>query len=344
MQMWLATAMKAVGYRMPGPIDRPDALLDLVLERPSADGFDLLVEVAAVSVNPIDTKIRARREPVGDHRVLGYDAAGVVVEVGPQAAGFQVGDPVFYAGSMDRPGTNAEYHLVDSRIVGHAPATVSMPEAAALPLTSITAWEMLFDRLDVERATVQGSGVLLIVGGAGGVGSMAIQLARALTDLTVVATASRPQTQDWVRELGAHHVLDHARPLAAQMAELGIGAPGCVFCTTHTAEHYTDLVELIAPQGRLGLIDDAPGINPAALKAKAASLHWESMFARPLYQTPDLAEQGRLLDRVAELVDEGRIRTTLTQSAGRITAADLRAAHAQIESGRTRGKIVLAGF
>jgi NADPH2:quinone reductase len=336
--------MKAVGYRTPGPIDRPDALEDRTVERPSAQGHDLLVRVDAVSVNPVDTKVRARREPDGEFRILGYDAAGVVVEVGTEAAGFAVGDAVYYAGSLDRPGSNAEFHLVDARIVGHAPDTLEPAGAAALPLTAITAWEMLFDRLDVRRPPAQGGDLILLVGGAGGVGSITIQLLRALTGLTVIATASRSETQQWVRDLGAHHVLDHRQPLAPQVAGLGLGPPGFVFSTTHTAAHYGDIVELVAPQGRFGLIDDPATLDPVALKVKAASLHWEYMFARPVFQTPDMAEQGRILDEVAALVDAGRIRSTLTEVAGAITAADLRAAHARIESGTTRGKIVLAGF
>jgi NADPH2:quinone reductase len=336
--------MRAVGYRRPGPIDRPDALVDLVVDRPSVQGHDLLVQVEAVSVNPVDTKVRARRDPDGKFRILGFDAAGVVVDVGPEAAGFTVGDAVYYAGSLDRPGSNAEFHRVDARIVGRAPRTLTPPEAAALPLTSLTAWEMLFDRLDVHRPTAQGGDCILLIGGAGGVGSIAIQLLRALTGLTVIATASRPETQQWVRDLGAHHVLDHREALAPQVAGLGLGPPGFVFSTTHTADHFTDLVELLAPQGRFGLIDDPPALDPVALKPKAASLHWEFMFARPVFQTPDMAEQGTILREVAALVDAGRIGTTLTEVAGAITAADLRQAHARIESGTTRGKIVLAGF
>jgi NADPH2:quinone reductase len=336
--------MKAVGYRTPGPIARPDALVDLTLDQPAAQGQDLLVRVEAVSVNPVDAKVRARREPDGEYRVLGYDAAGIVVAVGPDATGFAVGDAVYYAGSLDRPGTNAEFHLVDARIVGHAPGTLTPPEAAALPLTSLTAWEMLFDRLDVQRPTAQGGDCILVIGGAGGVGSIAVQLVRALTGLTVIATASRPETQQWVRDLGAHHVLDHRQPLAPQVAGLGHGPPGFVFSTTHTADHFTDIAALLAPQGRFGLIDDPPALDPVALKPKAASLHWEFMFARPVFQTPDMAEQGRILHEVAALVDAGRIRSTLTEVAGAITAADVREAHARIESGSTRGKIVLAGF
>ncbi len=336
--------MKAVGYRTPGPIDHPDALVDITLDTPSAQGHDLLVRVEAVSVNPVDAKLRARRQPAGEYGVLGYDAAGVVVAAGPHARGFAAGDAVFYAGSLDRPGSNAEFQLVDARIVGHAPATLTMAEAAALPLTAITAWEMLFDRLEVERPTAQGADLIVVVGGAGGVGSIALQLLRALTDMTVIATASRPETRQWVLDMGAHHVLDHRLPLAPQVAALGLGPPGLVFCTTHTADHFPDVAELLAPQGRVGLIDDPQALDAAALKPKSASLHWEYMFARPVLQTPDMARQGQLLDRVASLVEAGRIRSTLTEVAGRITAADLRAAHARIESGTTRGKIVLAGF
>ncbi len=336
--------MKAVGYREPGPIDRPDALEDIDLPRPEATGRDLLVRVAAVSVNPVDTKVRRRAgaEP-GGWKVLGFDAAGEVVEVGAGVTGFRPGDAVFYAGSIARPGANAEFHLVDERIVGRAPRSLSPAEAAALPLTAITAWEMLFDRLDLRRP-VPGASAVLIIGGAGGVGSIAIQFVRALTDLTVIATASRPETAAWARELGAHHIIDHSRPLAPQVAALGIGAPGFVFATTGTDRHLADVIELIAPQGRFGVIDDPETLDILGFKRKAVSVHWEFMFARPVFQTPDMAEQGRLLDEVARMVDDGRIRTTLTDVIRPINAANLKAAHALIESGRARGKIVLEGF
>lgn len=335
--------MKAVGYREPGPIDRPDALEDIDLPRPAATGRDLLVRVAAVSVNPVDTKVRRRAgaEP-GHWKVLGFDAAGEVVEVGEAVTGFRPGDAVFYAGSIARPGANSEFHLVDERIAGHAPRSLTPAEAAALPLTAITAWEMLFDRLDLRRP-VPGSASVLIIGGAGGVGSIAIQLVRALTDLTVIATASRPETAAWARELGAHHIIDHSQPLAPQVAALGIGAPGFVFATTESARHLADVIDLIAPQGRFGVIDDPETLDILGFKRKAVSVHWEMMFARPVFQTPDMAEQGRLLDEVARMVDDGRIRTTLTDVIRPINAANLKAAHAVIESGRARGKIVLEG-
>jgi zinc-binding alcohol dehydrogenase family protein len=340
-----ACAMKAVGYKGAGPIDRAYALEDITLEVPTARGRDLLVKIAAVSVNPVDTKLRRRVAlDEGGCRVLGFDAAGVVESVGPDVRDFKPGDPVFYSGSVARPGTNSEYHLVDERIVGKKPKNLTNAEAAALPLTAITAWEMLFDRLEVKRPTPQGGNVILIIGGAGGVGSIAIQLLRALTDMTVIATASRPETKDWVRECGAHHVIDHREPLAAQVDALGLGAPGFVFSTTQTGLHLADIVELIAPQGRFGVIDDLEVLDAMPFKRKAVSIHWEFMFARPLYETPDIAKQGQLLNEVSALVDAGRIRSTVTEIAGKIDAATLRAVHAQLESGTTRGKIVLEGF
>lgn len=337
--------MKAVAYKTAGSIDRADALLDVELPRPTAAGHDLLVEVRAVSVNPVDTKVRkATAAPEGGWKVLGYDAAGIVREIGENATGFAPGDEVWYAGSIARQGTNSEYHLVDARIVGRKPASLSFAEAAALPLTTITAYEMLFDRLDVRRPVPGAAPAVLVIGGAGGVGSIAIQLLRSLTDLTVIATASRPETQGWVRELGAHHVLDHAKPLAAQVAALGIGAPGLVFSTTQTESYLAEIVELIAPQGRFGLIDDMASLNIMPLKRKSISTHWEMMFTRPVFETSDMAEQGRLLTEVAGLVDAGRIRSTLTETMGRIDAANLKRAHALLESGKARGKVVLEGF
>ncbi len=337
--------MKAVAFKTPGPIDREDALLDITLDKPTATGRDLLVKVSAVSVNPVDTKIRTRPMPEGaDYAILGYDAAGVVDSVGPDVTSFKPGDAVYYAGDFTRPGTNAEYHMVDERIVGRKPTTLNDAEAAALPLTAITAWEVLFDRLDVNRPTPDGGKLILMIGGAGGVGSITIQLLRALTDMTIIATASRPETQDWVKKCGAHHVIDHREPLAPQVAALGLGAPGFVFSTTETGQHYADIVELIAPQGRLGLIDDPAAMDALPLKRKAISLHWEFMFVRPMNKTPDMAEQSKLLNEVADLVDAGKVTTTLTEVAGKIDAATLKKVHARIESGTARGKIVVEGF
>ena len=337
--------MRAVGYQTPGQLS-DDVLRDVELPEPVATGRDLLVAVDAVSVNPVDTKQRRATPPApGGWKVLGWDAAGTVLACGPDVTLFAPGDRVFDAGDIGRQGTNSERHLVDERIVGRAPANLSPAEAAALPLTSLTAWEMLFDRLDVRRPVPGAASAIVIVGGAGGVGSIAIQIARALTDLTVIATASRPETAEWARGLGAHHVIDHARPIAAQVAAVGLGAaPGFVFDTTQGNQHLAEIGALIAPQGRLGMIADTEGLNHGLLRTKSISIHWEYMFTRAQYATPDIGAQGAILNRIADLVEEGRIRSTLTEVMGTIDAATLTRAHALIESGTARGKIVLAGF
>lgn len=337
--------MRAVGYRTPGDIDAPEALLDIDLPRPEPGPRDLLVEVRAVSVNPVDTKVRLRAaaDP-GGWKVLGWDAAGVVVDVGAEVSRFKSGDEVFYAGALNRPGTNAEYHAVDARIVGRKPSSLDFAQAAALPLTAITAWETLFDRLDVRRTVPGAAAAVLVIGGAGGVGSIAIQLARQLTDLMVIATASRPETVAWVRGLGADHVVDHTRPLDAEVAALGIGAPAFVFSTTATDRHLAAVAELIAPQGRWALIDDPGVVDIAPFKRKSVSTHWEFMFTRPVFETADMDAQGGLLDEVSRLVDAGVLKTTLGEHFGTINAANLRRAHALIERGAARGKIVLEGF
>ena len=337
--------MKAIAYKTTGPIDREDALQDITLPKPTAEGRDLLVKVNAVSVNPVDTKVRQRQEPEeGGWVVLGFDAVGSVEAVGSEVKSFKPGDSVFYAGAINRPGTNSEYHLVDERIVGHAPTSISNAEAAALPLTAVTAWEMLFDRLDVNRPTAQGANTILVIGGAGGVGSIAIQLLRAMTNMTVIATASRPETRDWVIKCGAHYVIDHHQSLASEVEKLGLGAPGFVFSTTNTGSHLADIVELIAPQGRFGVIDDPENFSASPFKRKAVSLHWELMFTRSLFGTPDMAEQGKVLNQISALVDAGKIRSTVTNVAGKIDAATLRAVHAHIETGSSRGKTVLERF
>lgn len=337
--------MRAVAFTQSLPIDAPDALIDVERPRPEPQGRDLLVEIKAVSVNPVDTKVRRNMPPApGAMKVLGWDAAGTVVAAGPQATLFKPGDTVFYAGAIDRDGTNAEFHLVDERIVGPKPASLDFAQAAALPLTSITAWEAMFDRLDVRRPVPGAANAILIVGGAGGVGSIAIQLARQLTDLTVIATASREETQSWCRELGAHHVIDHRKPLAAQVEALGIGAPAFVFSTNDTGAHLPEIAALIAPQGRVALIDDPAGLDVMVLKRKSVSLHWEFMFTRPVFGTADITAQHDLLSELSRLVDAGTVRTTLAETFGTINAANLTRAHALLESGRAKGKIVLAGF
>jgi len=335
--------MKAVAYRQALPITAADALLDITLPEPVARGRELLVRVHAVSVNPVDTKVRRNAAPPeGEARVLGFDAAGVVEAVGEAVSLFKPGDRVFYAGALNQRGSNAELQCVDERLVGHMPATLGFAQAAALPLTSITAWELLFDRLGVTAET---EGALLIVGAAGGVGSILTQLARQLTKLTVIGSASRDSTQAWVSVLGAHHVIDHRQPLAAELKRIGVDAVTHVASLTHTEAHYAQIVEALAPQGKLGLIDDltAP-LDVRLLKSKSLSLHWELMFTRSMFGTPDMAEQGALLSRVAELVDAGRLRSTLGENFGRINAENLKRAHAAVESASTRGKTVLEGF
>lgn len=331
--------MRAIGYQDMLPIEAPNALVNIDVPRPVATGRDLLVQVHAVSVNPVDTKIRRRAKPeVGDWKILGYDAAGTVAATGPDVTLFKPGDAVFYAGDMGRPGTNAEYHLVDERIVGRKPASLDWAAAAALPLTAITAWETLFDRLDVRKPGA--TRTVLIIGGAGGVASVAIQLVRKLTDMTVIGTASRPETHAWVSGLGAHQVINHARPLAEQLTV----EPDFVFSTTNTDKHLTEIAKLIAPQGRLALIDDPATFDIMPFKRKSVSVHWEFMFTRPMFQTPDMAEQGALLNEVSRLIDSGALRTTLGENFGPMNAASLKRAHALIESGRARGKVVLEGF
>ncbi|QDL94229.1 zinc-binding alcohol dehydrogenase family protein (plasmid) [Paroceanicella profunda] len=337
--------MKAVGYQKPGPITEEASLVDIDLPKPTATGRDLLVEVKAVSVNPIDYKIRRSTPPQdADWKVIGWDASGIVTEVGPEVTEFAVGDEVYYAGSLTRAGANSQFHLVDERIVGAKPKSLNWAEAAALPLTSITAWEALFDRLDVNRNVPGAARAIVIIGGAGGVGSIAVQIARRCTDLTVIATASRPETRDWVEGLGAHHVLDHSQPLAAQVEALGIGAPAFAFSTTHTDKHVGEIAAFIAPQGRFALIDDPKDLDIMQFKRKAVSIHHELMFTRPLFGTPDMDEQGKLLNAVSKMVDEGEIRTTLNEHWSPIDAANLKRAHTLLESGTAKGKVVLEGW
>ncbi len=335
--------MKAVAYTEHGlPISDPRALQDITLPIPQPGPRDLRVAVRAISVNPVDTKVR-NGVAVTEPRVLGWDAVGIVDAVGDEVTLFQPGDAVFYAGAIGRPGSNAEYQLVDERIVGHKPASLDDAAAAALPLTAITAWELLFDRLRIPEGGGEGQ-TLLVVGAAGGVGSILVQLARQLTRLTVIGTASRPDTQDWVYGLGAHHVIDHSQPLTDGLQRLGIAEVSHVASLTHTDQHYDQIVAALAPQGQLALIDDPGQLDVMALKRKSLSLHWESMFTRSSFNTPDLQRQHALLERVAALVDAGVLRTTLGEHYGRINAANLRQAHALIESHRARGKLVLEGF
>jgi zinc-binding alcohol dehydrogenase family protein len=281
----------------------------------------------------------------GEIKVLGWDAAGIVREVGSEVRLFKPEDNVFYAGSISRSGTNAERHLVDERIVGMMPSSISFAQAAALPLTALTAWELLFDRLKVKDCPAVSGKELLIIGAAGGVGSIMIQLAKKQADLTVIATASNTESQEWVKKLGADFVIDHTNPLSDGIRRYGISSVAYVASLNHTESHFEEIVRCLAPQGRLGLIDDPPiPLDIMMLKPKCASLHWEFMFARSEYQTKDMIEQHNILNAVAELVDKGLIQTTLAQNLGPINAENMRRAHALVESGSSRGKIVLEGF
>jgi zinc-binding alcohol dehydrogenase family protein len=337
--------MKAIGYQTPGAIDRDDALVDITLDIPVAAGRDLLVEINAISVNPIDTKIRRNVAAAdGEWKVLGWDAVGTVVGIGEEVSLFKEGDEVWYAGMINRQGANSEFHLVDEQIVGPKPTSLSISDAAALPLTSVTAWEMLFDRLDIKKPVPGAANAIVIIGGAGGVGSIAIQLVRALTDVTIIATASRPETREWVESMGAHHIIDHSKAIAEQVQALGLGAPAFVFSTTKTDQHLDQIAELIAPQGRFGLIDDSESFNIMAFKQKSVSIHWVSMYTRSLFNTPDIAEQGKILNEVSRLVDTGQVKSTATNLMSPINAENLKAAHTSSETSTTIGKIVLEGF
>ena len=337
--------MKAIGYRKSLPIEAADALIDFETAKPEPKGRDVRVAVKAISANPVDYKVRKRAAPPeGETKVLGYDAAGVVDAVGSEVTLFKPGDEVFYAGSILRQGTNSEFHLVDERIVGRKPKNLPFAEAAALPLTSITAWELLFDRLGAVPGKSVDPRTLLIVGGAGGVGSILIQLARRLTGLTVVATASRAQSQKWCLDLGADAVVDHSKSMKEQIEALKVPPVALIASLTNTDQHYKAIAELMAPQGKYGLIDDPPEFNVGVFKGKANSIHWESMFTRSSFQTADMIGQHRLLNDVADLIDKGVLRTTLDQRFGTINAANLKRAHALLESGQSRGKIVLEGW
>lgn len=336
--------MKAVALTRYLPVDNPDAFLDVVLPRPEAAGRDLLVAVKAVSINPVDTKVRAPKDTVEDTpRVLGWDASGIVEAVGPDVTLFQPGDAVYYAGDITRSGSNAEFHLVDERIVGAKPKSLGFAEAAALPLTTITAYEAFFDRLGIDRDGADTGQSVLIIGAGGGVGSIAIQLAKA-AGLVVIATASRPETTAWVKELGADHVVNHRAPMVDQVRALGFAHVDHI-AIFNDMRHWETAVELIRPEGAIVTIDDTDLPMPmAGMKTKAASLHWEFMFARAMFETPDMIEQHRLLTYVAQEIDAGRIRTTLDTVLTPINAENIRAAHALVETGRAKGKIVVESF
>ncbi|WP_146401656.1 zinc-binding alcohol dehydrogenase family protein [Pseudobythopirellula maris] len=341
--------MKAVGLTRYLPIDDPESLVDFEADKPAAEGRDLLVEVRAIAVNPVDTKVRApndsNRDVVEkDPRILGWDAAGVVVAVGPDVTLFKPGDEVFYAGDITRPGGNAEFQRIDERIVGRKPSSLGFAEAAALPLTTITAYEALFERLGLSADRQNSSESLLVVGGAGGVGSIAIQLAK-LAGLRVIATASRPESADWVRELGADDVINHREPLRPQVEALGLKWLDHIALFNDTDGHWDAAADLIRPQGRIvAIVENSGPLAQGVMKSKSATLVWEFMFTRSMHETPDMIEQHRLLCRVAVWIDGGKIRSTVGEVLSPISAENLRAAHRKLESGRAIGKLVLEGW
>ncbi len=335
--------MKAIGYTQRGSVSADEAVVEFETDDPQPEPHDLLVEVRGVSVNPVDVKVRANRPPPDDEpRILGFDAAGVVRGVGSDVTGFDVGDEVFYAGEFTRAGSNAELQSVDERLVGGKPKSLGFADAAALPLTSITAWEILFDSFGLREGDGTGE-ALLVIGGAGGVGSILIQLAKQLTGLAVIATASRPETEAWVKKMGADHVVNHRNPLNEEMAALGI-APRYVATLTETEQHFPAIVELIKPRGHIAMIDDPQSIDIASIKLKALSFSWEFMFARSMFQTDDMDAQSDLLNRVSQLVDEGKLVSTANKHCGPLNAANLREALTHQESGAAVGKTVLDGI
>lgn len=340
--------MKAIGFTQSLPITDPSSLQDIELPQPVANGFDLLVKVKAVAVNPVDWKVRQWMPPENDtHKVLGWDAVGEVVAVGDKVGQFQPGDVVFYAGDLNRQGSNAEYQLVDERIVGRKPKSLSDAEAAALPLTAITAYEMLFDHLALEKQTPDAikktDDVILVTGAAGGVGSILIQLAKALTGATVIATASRESSQAWVKKLGADHVIDHSKPLQPQIEALGVEVTH-VASLNGTEQYFEAYTDLLVPFGKIALIDDPAHIDISKIKLKSLSFHWEFMFARSMFNAKDISKQSKLLNHVADLIDQGYVQTTAGKNLGTINADHLKAAHEELETGKAIGKIVLEGF
>ncbi|MDQ1236239.1 NADPH2:quinone reductase [Paenibacillus sp. SORGH_AS306] len=338
--------MKAVGVTRYLPIDQPDSLLDVEIPKPSASGRDLLVQVQAISVNPVDTKIRAPKDQVEENpRILGWDVAGTVVEVGEHVTDFQIGDEVFYAGSVTRAGGNSEYHLVDERIVGHKPKSLDFAAAAALPLTSLTAWEAIHERLGIsEDASANSGQTILIINAAGGVGSIATQIAQQ-AGLTVIGTASRSETTDWARAHGADHVINHHDEFVPQLQKIGISDVNYILCLNHTDQHWQHMADAIAPQGKIcSIVETEQPIDLEALKNKSATFVWEFMFTRSMYETDDMNEQGVILNRIATQIDEGKLRTTETKRLRPINTAQLQEAHRLLEAGDMIGKLVLEGF
>jgi len=342
--------MKAIGYKKSLPISYIDSLVDIEIPQPIATGRDILVKISAIAVNPVDYKIRQNKPSETDeYKVIGWDAVGEIVAMGENATKFQLGDKVYYAGDLTRQGSNAEYQLVDERIVGHKPKSLSDVEAAALPLTTITAYEMLFEHLALPKtmpdSSEKSNDVILVVGAAGGVGSILVQLAKAITGATIIATASRESSKVWVEKLGAHHVVDHSKPLKPQIDALNIGQVTHVASLNGTESYFDTYIELLAPFGKIAMIDDPQKpLDVMKMKFKSLSLHIEFMYARSMFNAVDIEEQSHLLNHVSDLIDCGYIQTTVGKELGLINADNLKLAHEELESGKSIGKIVLQGF
>jgi len=336
--------MKAVGLTQYLPINNENSLLDVEIPQPIAKGKDLLVQVKAISVNPVDYKVRAPKDKVESApRILGWDAAGVVVEIGEEVTEFQPGDEVYYAGDITRPGSNSEFQLVDARIVGRKPKNLDFAHAAAFPLTAITAWEALFERLNINQTGADAGKSILIVNGAGGVGSIAIQLGKKLAKLNVIATASRPQTIAWCEKMGADLVVNHRHNLAEEINKIGYPHVDYILCLNDTDGHWQAMNQAIAPQGTIcSIVENKQPLNMSTLKSKSAAMVWEFMFTRSMYQTKDMAEQGNLLNQLSQLIEDGVILTTCNDIVKPINAENLRDVHQRLERGKTIGKIVLA--
>lgn len=319
----------------------PAGFIEIIPEKPLPGQYDLLVEVKAVSVNPLDTKVHAglQKSVLQQPRILGWDASGVVVEVGSSVSGFKSGDEVWYAGDITRSGSNSNRQLVDSRIVSHKPRSLDWAEAAAMPLTALTAWEALFEHLNIQNAAEDKS--LLIIGGAGGVGSLAISFAALRSKVRVIATASRPESAAWCRERGANLVVDY-HDLKANLAQQGIEQVDYILCLNDTDGHWKAISELIAPMGHIcTIVENAQPLDQSALKLKSAALHWELMFTRSMFTTPDIAQQGNILQQVADLLDEGKLSTTLCETLHGLTVETLTNAHRKLLDGHMQGKLVI---
>lgn len=335
--------MKAIGFKTSLPIENPESFIEFETVKPVPGPHDLLVKIDAISVNPVDFKIRqssAKETILDTPKIIGWDAVGIVQAVGQDVALFEVGDPVYYAGDITKQGSNAEYQIIDERIVGRKPKSLSIEESAVIPLTALTAWEILFDRIRINADKDKGKSIL-IIGGAGGVGSIAIQLAKKIAGLTVIATASRPETIEWCKQQGADFVVDH-KNLISSVREAGFEHVDFILDFVDTNAYWDTMVELIKPQGHIASITgSAEPVVLNKLKSKSVSFSWELMYTRSMYQTEDMIEQHNILNIVADLLDDGILKTTLNTTLNGLTAENLKKAHELLESGKTIGKIAI---